>query len=69
MITFTIILTQILEAGRVKGEIAKNKQISISSLMLFATGLVVDSRLDDFDIKKEINMFLEMLFPLNEKEL
>lgn len=66
---FTIILTQIVETGRVKGEIAKNKQISISSLMLFATGLVVDSRLDDFNIKKEINMFLEMLFPLNEKEL
>ncbi len=66
---FSIILTHILESGRTTGEIAKDKQISISSLMLFATGLVVDSRLGGCDVKKEINMFLDMLFPSNEKEL
>lgn len=68
-VKFTMILTQIIEAGRIGGEIAKDKPISVSSLMLFATGLVVDSRLSDFDIQKEINMFLDMLFSSNEKEL
>lgn len=66
---FTIILNQILEEGRTRGEIAKEKRISVSSLMLFATGLVVDSRLSDCDIQKEINMFLDMLLLSNEKEL
>lgn len=64
---FTIVLTQILEAGRASGEIEEHKQISESSLLLFTTGLVVDSRLRDCDIKKEINLFLDMLFSLNEK--
>ena len=66
---FAIILSQILEEGRTRGEIAKDKPISVSSLMLFATGLVVDSRLNDCDIQKEINMFLDMLLASNEKEL
>ncbi|MBT8344394.1 MAG: TetR/AcrR family transcriptional regulator [Sulfurovum sp.] len=66
---FTIILTQILEAGRASGEIEEHKRIYESSLILFATGLVVDSRLDDCDVKKEIDIFLDMLFPSNEKEV
>jgi AcrR family transcriptional regulator len=66
---FHMILKQILESGREMGEIAEDKFVSESSLMLFATGLVVDSRMSSCDIKKEINMFLEMLFPSNEKEL
>jgi len=65
---FAIILTQIIDEGRTRGEIAKYKPISVSSLMLFATGLVVDSRLGGCDVKKEINMFLDMLLPSNEKE-
>jgi len=66
---FAIILNKISEEGKIRGEIAKDKQISVSSLMLFATGLVVDSRLSGCDVKKEINMFLDMLIPSNEKEL
>lgn len=58
---FTMILQQIIDAGRVSNEIPQNKPISSSALMLYATGLVVDSRLKDFDIEKEINMFLDML--------
>ncbi len=66
---FAIILTQIIEEGRARGEIAEDKPVSMSSLMLFATGLVVDSRLSECDIPKEINLFLDMLLPVNEKEL
>jgi len=37
------------------------RDIPISSLVIFSTGLVVESRLDSFDIIKEINLFLDML--------
>jgi len=66
---FSMILNQILEAGRTSGEIAKHIQISVSSLMLFWTGIVVDSRLSNCDIKKEIHMFLDMLLPSNKKRI
>ena len=66
---FHMILKQILEAGVSRGEIAKDRRISENSLMLFATGLVVDSRMESCDIVYEINMFLEMLLPLEEKEV
>lgn len=64
---FIIILNKILEEGRKLGEVDKEIPISASSLTLFATGLVVDSRLSTCDIKREINMFLDMLLPNNEK--
>jgi len=65
---FHMILDRILEAGRRSGEISKERSISESSLMLFATGLVVDSRMKSCDITYEINMFLEILLPSNAKE-
>ena len=65
---FTMILTQILESGRDTGEIVENKLIHESSLILFATGLIVDSRLYDFDVEQEIHKFLEMLLPSHEKD-
>ena len=64
---FIMILNQILETGRTSGEIEKNSQIYASSLMLFSTGLVVDSRLSSCDIQKEIKIFLDMLLPSNVK--
>ncbi len=66
---FTVILSQILEAGRDSGEIAEKKLVHESTLILFATGLIVDSRLFDFDVETEIHKFLEMLLSSNEKEL
>ena len=66
---FHMILKQILEAGRVTGEIPHDKRISESSLMLFATGLVVDSRMGNCDVGYEINILLNMLLPSNEKEV
>jgi AcrR family transcriptional regulator len=65
---FHMVLQQIIESGRRTNEIAVDRRISESSLMLFATGLVVDSRMDSCDVSNEINMFLEMLLPSNEKE-
>lgn len=64
---FTMILNQILDAGRASGEIEKHRLISASSLALFGAGLVVESRLSSCDIKKEINVFLDMLLPMNVK--
>lgn len=64
---FIMILNQILEAGRISGEIEDHMPISASSLVLFATGLVVDSRLNSCDIKKEIKLFLDMVLPSSEK--
>ncbi len=60
---FTMILDLILEAGKASGEIEKTIPISSSSLTLFATGLIVDSRLESCDIKKEIDLFLDMILP------
>ena len=64
---FTMILNQIIESGRSSGEIEKSLPISTSSLALFSTGLVVDSRLSSCDIKKEIQLFLDMILPSVEK--
>lgn len=66
---FHMILKQILDAGKRLGEIAEDRVISESTLMLFATGLVVDSRMSSCDITTEINIFLEMLLASNPKEL
>jgi AcrR family transcriptional regulator len=64
---FIFILNQIIESGRTSGEIERSMPISASSLLLFATGLVVDSRLGSCNIQKEIQLFLDMLLPLTEK--
>lgn len=64
---FTMILGQIIESGRTSGEIEKSIPLSASSLALFATGLVVDSRLSSCDIEKEIQLFLDMILPSVEK--
>jgi hypothetical protein len=64
---FIFILNQIIESGRTSGEIERSMPISASSLLLFATGLVVDSRLESCDIQKEIHLFLDMLLPLTQK--
>lgn len=65
---FHMILKQILDAGKKTGEIAEDREISESSLMLFATGLVVDSRMESCDVGTEINRFLEMLLSSHQKE-
>ena len=65
---FHMVLKQILDVGKKSGEIAEDREISESSLMLFATGLVVDSRMMSCDVSAEIKLFLEMLLPSDKKE-
>jgi hypothetical protein len=60
-VKFNDILTKILEKGVVSGEISATANLSVSSLMFFSTGLVVDSRLSMIDVEKEINLLLDML--------
>ncbi len=64
---FTMILDLILDAGKASGEIEQHMPISSSSFTLFATGLVVDSRLESCDIKKEIDLFLDMILPSKQE--
>ena len=63
---FIMILNWILEAGMASGELNRQMPISASSLVLFGTGLVVDSRLSTCDVEKEINIFLNILFGTRE---
>jgi AcrR family transcriptional regulator len=60
-VKFNDILTKILEKGVASGEISATANLSVSSLMFFSTGLVVDSRLSMIDVEKEINLLLDML--------
>ena len=58
---FITILKNILEAGVASGELNAQMAASASSLMLFATGLVVDSRLRTCDVKQEIDHLLNII--------
>lgn len=64
---FASILSQIVNTGKESGDIDSERIISESSIMLFGTGLVVDSRLESCDIKKEIDLFLELILPSVKK--
>jgi len=58
---FITILKNILKAGVASGELNAQMAASASSLMLFATGLVVDSRLRTCDVKQEIDHLLNII--------
>jgi AcrR family transcriptional regulator len=60
-VKFIAILERILQEGRERGELPPGSHISASSLLLFGTGLVVDSRLRAVDVTQEIDLFLTML--------
>lgn len=64
---FIMVLNWILETGITSGELDRQMHISASSLVLFGTGLVVDSRLSTCDVEKEIELFLNILFGTKEK--
>jgi len=42
--------------------------IEISSLLIFSTGLIIDSRLSSCDVKREIDIFLDMLLGSKSKK-
>ncbi|OYY55557.1 MAG: hypothetical protein B7Y52_05305 [Sulfurovum sp. 28-43-6] len=62
-----VILGGIVEAAKASGEIESSIAISVSSFAVFATGLVVDSRLSGYDVQNEINLFLDMVLTTNKK--
>ncbi|RRS31059.1 MAG: hypothetical protein P794_04950 [Epsilonproteobacteria bacterium (ex Lamellibrachia satsuma)] len=58
---FIMILNRILEVGTTSGELNGEMQISASSLVLFGTGLVVDSRLTTCNVEQEIDRLLNII--------
>lgn len=58
---FIAILNKILEAGVLSGELDRQMQVSASSLILFGTGLVIDSRLSTCNVEQEINNLLDII--------
>jgi hypothetical protein len=59
---FVKFLQRVLEEGMKCGELKEGIEQYADTMMIFATGLVVDSRLSIYDIAKEIEHFLDMLF-------
>ena len=63
---FVRFLHLILQEGVAKGELNEGIEAYTHTMMLFGTGLVVDSRLSIYEIEKEIERFLDMLFLFKE---
>jgi AcrR family transcriptional regulator len=60
---FRSILEKILEQGVRKGEIEERCVHAAESLIVFSSGLMIESRLHDVDVRRELERFLELLFP------
>ncbi|KYJ86747.1 TetR/AcrR family transcriptional regulator [Sulfurovum riftiae] len=59
---FVKFLHQILQEGIGRGVLQEGIEDYTHTMMLFGTGLVVDSRLGIYEIGKEIECFLDMIF-------
>jgi len=57
---FISILTQIIQSGISSGELNERMIQFSSNVVMFGTGLVVDSRIPGCDVNREINIFLDM---------
>ena len=60
---FRTILEQILDEGVARGELEERFRGAAESLIIFSTGMVVDSRLEGFDMQHELNAILDLFFP------
>jgi len=65
-VRFALILDQIIEEAVSCGEIRAEAGKLTSMILIFEKGIVVDSKVSDFDAKKEIRDFLDILFKLIE---
>jgi len=65
---FVAFLHQILLDGIAKGELQRGIEHHTHTMMLFGTGLVVDSRLSLYEIEQEIHSFLDMIFLFRQEE-
>ncbi len=61
---FISILQQIIDQGISNGELDKKLSSSAGLLTIFVNGLMVNSRLRDFDVEKEIEQLLDLLFAI-----
>jgi len=60
---FRLILNRIIADGIAQGELTERFRNIAESLIIFSTGLMIDSHLHGFSIEKELNTFLDLLFP------
>ena len=65
---FVKFLKKVLLEGVEKGELKEGIERYADTMMVFATGLVVDSRLSIYEIEKEIRDFLELLFLFKQEK-
>ena len=65
---FVRFLKRVLLEGIENGELQEGIELYVDTMMIFATGLVVDSRLSIYEIEKEIAQFLDMLFLFKQGE-
>jgi len=61
---FISILQLIIDQGIADGELDVKLSNSASLLSIFVNGLMVNSRLKDFDVKKEIDQLLDLIFSI-----
>jgi len=65
---FVKFLKKVLLEGIEKGELKDGIERYADTMMVFATGLVVDSCLSIYEIEKEIRDFLELLFLFKQEK-
>ncbi len=65
---FMAILDTVLHEAKTLGQIISPEALCANSFAVFATGLVVDSRLEGFHVQHEINLFLNSIMTMNEKQ-
>jgi len=65
-ISFIEIITELIEVGIEKGEIIPQALGLVDSLMVYATGLVVEAQLVQIDALTQIEQMLESLFEIIE---
>jgi len=58
---FHAILARMLEKAVAEGELPRDHAIDPHTLLIFATGLVIDSRLKSLDVTQEIGRFLKLI--------
>jgi AcrR family transcriptional regulator len=60
---FLVILDRILAEGVSRGELEERFAHAAESLIVFSSGLMIESRLEGFDVRAHLEAFLDLLFP------
>ena len=59
---FRTMIGQIMDEASRRGELIRGISIPAGTVLTFWVGLVVDSRMKDFDVAEELNAFLDLIF-------